>query len=412
MGDLNDDATDRSIVEGLRAKGRIGDVGPGDMFNPFIALLKAGYGSLAYRDDWNLFDNIIVSDNLATGSTGELKIRPVGDTKFYGGIFRRPYMIQKEGGSTRAIRSGRSWATISRAVSATTFRPISTLQNNTLKYVYETESFPFSDARGRDRLLLCAGGRHPRQGGFAQRTRGAERRGGDHRIAGPHRPDERDGEFLFENLPAGDYTVQFSTPEFEDLEVMVRVSDEFVRDLKSVVIVPTGMFSTVDGAVFAESDDDAVSDMQALPGKLSSSKDLFSNIASYRFSEMRFNVRGLDAQYSDIMLNGIRFNDAMTGYGPWSLWSGLNDATRNQENVTGLEMMDYGIGGIGGMTNINARASQMRKGIPRERVERQPALPLPGDGLLRFRTARQRLVVRLLVRNASGRQRLCGRNLL
>ena len=32
----------------------------------------------------------------------------------------------------------------------------------------------------------------------------------------------RDGEFLFENLPAGDYTVQFSTPEFEDLEVMVR----------------------------------------------------------------------------------------------------------------------------------------------------------------------------------------------
>ena len=97
MGDLNDDATDRSIVEGLRAKGRIGDVGPGDMFNPFIALLKAGYGSLAYRDDWNLFDNIIVSDNLATGSTGELKIWPVGDTKFYGGIFRRPYMIQKEG---------------------------------------------------------------------------------------------------------------------------------------------------------------------------------------------------------------------------------------------------------------------------------------------------------------------------
>ena len=97
MGDLNDDATDRSIVEGLRAKGRIGDVGPGDMFNPFISLLKAGYGTLAYRDEWNLFDNIIVSENLATGSTGSLKIQPVGNSKFYGGIFRRPYMIQKEG---------------------------------------------------------------------------------------------------------------------------------------------------------------------------------------------------------------------------------------------------------------------------------------------------------------------------
>ena len=85
------------FCRGLNAKGKIKEVGKGDMFNPFIALLKAGYGSLAYRDDWNLFDNIIVSDNLATGSTGELKIWPVGDTKFYGGIFRRPYMIQKEG---------------------------------------------------------------------------------------------------------------------------------------------------------------------------------------------------------------------------------------------------------------------------------------------------------------------------
>lgn len=97
MGDLNDDATDASIVEGLRAQGKVKDVQQGDMFNPFISLLKSGYGTLAYRDAWNLFDNIIVSGNLATGSTGKLKIQPVGNSKFYGGIFRRPYMIQKEG---------------------------------------------------------------------------------------------------------------------------------------------------------------------------------------------------------------------------------------------------------------------------------------------------------------------------
>lgn len=97
MGDLNDDATDASVVEGLRAKGNASDAQPGDMYNPFINLLKAGYGTLAYRDSWNLFDNIVVSENLATGSTGELKVQRVGDSKFYGGIFRRPYMIQKEG---------------------------------------------------------------------------------------------------------------------------------------------------------------------------------------------------------------------------------------------------------------------------------------------------------------------------
>ena len=175
---------------------------------------------------------------------------------------------------------------------------------------------------------------------------------------------DKDGNFIFENLPAGSYTVLFSTPEFEDLNLMVRVGNQHVQDLKSVIIVPSGPGAVLDDAVFAEFDNDSSSsDTQALPSSLSSSKDLFNNIASYRFSEMRFNVRGYDSQYSDIYLNGIRFNDAMTGYGPWSLWSGLNDATRNQENYTGLQASDFGVGGIGGMTNVNARASQMRKGF-------------------------------------------------
>ncbi|MCR2030186.1 TonB-dependent receptor [Alistipes timonensis] len=176
---------------------------------------------------------------------------------------------------------------------------------------------------------------------------------------------DKDGNFVIENLPKGDYTLSFATPEFEPLNLMVRVDNQNVKDLRQVIIVPTGPAGGVlDDAIFAEFDNDSSSsDTQALPSSLSSSKDLFNNIASYRFSEMRFNVRGYDSQYSDIYLNGIRFNDALTGYGPWSLWSGLNDATRNQENYTGLEASDFGIGGIGGMTNVNARASQMRKGL-------------------------------------------------
>lgn len=97
MGDLNDDATDASVVEGLSAKGWVKDLQPGDMFNPYIALLKAGYGTLAYRDAWNLFDNIIVSGNLVDAPAGTLRLLTAGSSKFYGGIFRRPYMIQKEG---------------------------------------------------------------------------------------------------------------------------------------------------------------------------------------------------------------------------------------------------------------------------------------------------------------------------
>ena len=170
------------------------------------------------------------------------------------------------------------------------------------------------------------------------------------------------GEFYIEGLAPGQYLLSFEAPDFETLEVMVRVK-ELVHDMQAVIMVPESM-DTVDNSAFVEYDTDVESfgDSKALP-QLSASKDLFNNIASYRFSEMRFNVRGYDSQYQDVYLNGIRFNDALTSYGPWSLWSGLNDATRNQENTSGLKMSDYGVGGIAGTTNINARASQLRKGF-------------------------------------------------
>lgn len=171
------------------------------------------------------------------------------------------------------------------------------------------------------------------------------------------------GNFIFPELAKGDYRLQFTAPDFETLEVMVRV-DVNMRDLHTVILVPTFRNEIIDDSIFAEFDNDSsASDTQALPSTLNSSKDLYNSIASYRFSEMRFNVRGYDSMYQDVYLNGIRFNDAMTGYGPWSLWSGLNDATRNQESYAGLTPTDFGVGGIGGATNVNARASQMRKGF-------------------------------------------------
>ena len=173
-----------------------------------------------------------------------------------------------------------------------------------------------------------------------------------------------EGYFELKGVPAGNYKLSFTAPEFENLDIVVKVENG-VKDINSVIVVPKAIQGEVlDDAIFAELDNDSsASDTQALPSTLSASKDLYNNIASYRFSEMRFNVRGFDSKYTDVYLNGIRFNDALTGYGPWSLWSGMNDATRNQESTAGLTATEYGIGGFAGTTNINARASQMRKGF-------------------------------------------------
>ena len=95
MGDFNDDATDDSLVEVMGAKGSVKELEAGDFFNPDNEMLRAGLGTLAYQDEWNLFDNICVTENLVNAEKGKLRI--IKGKKFYGNIFTRPYMLQLEG---------------------------------------------------------------------------------------------------------------------------------------------------------------------------------------------------------------------------------------------------------------------------------------------------------------------------
>jgi len=64
MGDLNDDPTDDSLKKIIRAKEDILKIEKGDLFNPMIKLYKKGMGTLAYKDNWNLFDQLFFTPNL------------------------------------------------------------------------------------------------------------------------------------------------------------------------------------------------------------------------------------------------------------------------------------------------------------------------------------------------------------
>lgn len=67
MGDLNDDPMDKSCAVVLGARRDRKDIGPHQFFNPWWDLLNKGIGTLAYKSSWNLFDQIILSGNLADG---------------------------------------------------------------------------------------------------------------------------------------------------------------------------------------------------------------------------------------------------------------------------------------------------------------------------------------------------------
>jgi predicted extracellular nuclease len=97
MGDLNDDPNDRSIEKVLGAKGKWNDVGAGDLFNPMYALWKDGYGTLAYNDTWNVFDNLIVSDNLVNNAPNGYQVYRPRNHKYYAFIFNKPFLTQQDG---------------------------------------------------------------------------------------------------------------------------------------------------------------------------------------------------------------------------------------------------------------------------------------------------------------------------
>lgn len=90
MGDLNDDPVNPSVLRFLRSTGDKAKAQDGQFFNPMWASYQKGIGSLAWRDAWNLFDQIIISPALVTGEGGRYR--------YYGvRIFNEPYLRQKDG---------------------------------------------------------------------------------------------------------------------------------------------------------------------------------------------------------------------------------------------------------------------------------------------------------------------------
>ncbi len=66
MGDLNDDPSNSSLKKVLKAKGKKKEVTKGDIYNPMESMFKRGFNTLGYRDNINLFDQILISSSLLT----------------------------------------------------------------------------------------------------------------------------------------------------------------------------------------------------------------------------------------------------------------------------------------------------------------------------------------------------------
>lgn len=92
MGDLNDTPNSKAIMECLGTKTNTKGLQPSDLFNPMWKMYRDGIGSYAYRDSWEMLDNIIISGGL---------VYPTRGYKYQSAhVFRKDYLFTKSGSYT------------------------------------------------------------------------------------------------------------------------------------------------------------------------------------------------------------------------------------------------------------------------------------------------------------------------
>jgi hypothetical protein len=90
MGDLNDSPFNNSVKNGLGAKGKIQEVKPNGIYNPFEEMARKGLGTIAFRDSWDIFDQVMVSGSLLQKDYNSFQY-------WKAGIYNKPFLIQKSG---------------------------------------------------------------------------------------------------------------------------------------------------------------------------------------------------------------------------------------------------------------------------------------------------------------------------
>lgn len=90
MGDFNDGPDNISITDHLHAKGKKKQIKSKELYNPFHKLFKRGIGTIAWRDTWDLFDQVMISKSLIAKDYSSYQM-------YKAGIFNPNFLQTPEG---------------------------------------------------------------------------------------------------------------------------------------------------------------------------------------------------------------------------------------------------------------------------------------------------------------------------
>ena len=93
MGDFNDDPINSSFKKVLQTKGNKEAVSENDLYNPFEKMFRKGDYTLVFRDQTNLFDQIVVTAGLVGKGEGDFSTFKI----FKPSVFSKPFLTTNKG---------------------------------------------------------------------------------------------------------------------------------------------------------------------------------------------------------------------------------------------------------------------------------------------------------------------------
>ena len=100
--------------------------------------------------------------------------------------------------------------------------------------------------------------------------------------------------------------------------------------------------------------EDEEGNSQGIAALTGANDNIYYNTASYNFGPMYFRFRGLQNEYQKIYINGVDMNDPIRGNFNFNSLLGMTSrAFRNKTTTVGMDVANYGFGGLAGSTSYN-----------------------------------------------------------
>jgi len=174
------------------------------------------------------------------------------------------------------------------------------------------------------------------------------------------------GQFiLYATTLKGNYVMTVSKKGYETKRFPILVEEGAVLNLDCIILNKLHDFNSKHNVIILPIDalDNDVDSSDNISGVLNYSRSIFEKTAAFNFSSSFFKMRGLDANYTSLSINGINMNSFYNGRPEWGAWTGIFNILKQKTSSQGPKPLEGQYRNLLSATHISSRASSVKPGF-------------------------------------------------